>query len=139
VIFLNKRIFFSLNLPENVKEEIYKKYGKEIESDGLKKVKKDNLHITLLFLGYFPEEKIKELEEKLQKVKMEKFSVFIKGIKCFNSRVMFLELKKGEEKIKELNEKICEVLEIRDTRFNSHLTVLSSKGPEYKKIFSVEL
>jgi 2'-5' RNA ligase len=132
---LNKRIFLALNLPQETKNEITKKYGKTLEE--LKKVKKENLHITLLFLGYFPEEKIKEIKEKLKKIKHEKFQVLIKGIGSFNSRVIFLKIEEGKEKIKELHHKISNALEIKDERFNPHLTIARNKKLKKEKFNGV--
>ena len=174
---MNKRIFFALNFPSEIKKEITEKYWKKLDFEGIKKTEEKNIHITLLFLGYFEEKRIQEIKEKVKEIKQEKIKVKIKGIDSFNSRIVFLKIQQGEKEITELHEKLCNALEIKDERFKVHTTiarnkkagrkefelimkkleeiefekeitiksfelmesVLSDSGPEYKKIFSVEL
>ncbi|MFH1663357.1 MAG: RNA 2',3'-cyclic phosphodiesterase [archaeon] len=121
-----KKVFFAINLPEKTRKKIFETYCKKFPQ-GVNAVKEQNIHITLLFLGYFPEEKINELKEKINEIKQEKFHAVISGINSFNSRVLFLEIKEGEKEISALHEKICTKLEITDNRFNSHITIARNK------------
>jgi 2'-5' RNA ligase len=130
---MNKRIFFALNFPEKLKEEIKENYWKEMDSKELKKVKKENIHITLLFLGYFPEEKINEIKEKIEKIEKEKFVLEIKGAGSFKSKVIFLKIEKGKEKIKELYKEICNAMEMPEEKFTAHATIARNKKMKPKE------
>jgi 2'-5' RNA ligase len=175
---MNKRVFLAINLPEEVKKEVFEVYSKKVFREGIKLVEEQNLHLTLKFLGYLSEEKINELKEKLFLLKEEKgFEMVLNGIGTFNGRVIWVGVKKGAEEVNALAKKIDEVLELRDERFHPHVTIarnkklkrqevmesvkklkekekewrievkgfelmesiLSSKGPTYKKIFSIPL
>lgn len=130
---MNKRLFFAVNFPEKVKNEIKEKYYGKLESPEIKKVKKENIHLTLLFLGYFPEEKIKEIKEKTGKIQKEKFVLGIKGIGSFNSRIIFLEIEKGKEKIKEIYSEICKAMEMPKEKFTAHATIARNKKMNSKE------
>ena len=69
------RCFISIDLPSHVKSRIFHKFG-VLGSKGLfkgKLVKKDDLHLTLKFLGNLSEDKIKEVKRKLKEIKFSKF------------------------------------------------------------------
>jgi len=124
---LNKRIFFALNFPQETKTEIFETFSKRLNSEELKKTEEENIHITLVFLGYFNEEGIKEIQEKAEEIKAKKFKVLIEGINRFNSKVIFLKTKTEKNEINELHEKICELLEIKDKKFKAHATIIRNK------------
>lgn len=132
MIYLSKRIFFALNFPSEIKKELFEKCGKKLNLEGIKRVKEENIHITLLFLGYFDEEKIQEIKEKAAGIKQEKIRVKINGIDSFNFRVIFLRTEKGEKEIEGLHKKICSALEIRDERFKAHATIARNKKLDRK-------
>jgi 2'-5' RNA ligase len=74
-----QRIFIAINFPEKIKEKI-RAYQKEI--DGLfpgqcpvRWVEKENIHITLVFLGYVQNEELPEIIEIVQKIS-EKYNSF---------------------------------------------------------------
>lgn len=123
-----KRLFVAINLPEALKEKIFETLSKEIDPKKLKVVKKENLHLTLAFLGYFPEEKIQELEEKLSGVKeLQEFEIELTGIGCFKNRVLWLGMEKGKQEAIELNKKVNELLGLESERFSAHLTLARNK------------
>ena len=124
---MNKRVFFAVNFPEETKKEINRKYWLKLGKKGIKRVMEKNLHITLLFLGHFPEEKIKEIKEKAEKIKKEKFSVKLEGIGSFKKRIIFLGIKKGSENIIELKKELCGKMEIPFEGFEAHATIARNK------------
>lgn len=74
-----KRVFIAINLPEKIKDELLR-YQKEIDSffedfKPIRWTKRENLHITLEFLGYLKEEEILKVKEVLRKL-LENFSAF---------------------------------------------------------------
>ncbi len=123
---MNKRIFFSLNFTPEIKKEITKKYKKKLKETKIKETKEKNIHITLLFLGYFDKEKIKEIIELIKEIKAKKMKIRIKGIDSFNSRIIFLKTTE-EKKITELHKKISEKLGIKEKKFKVHATIARNK------------
>lgn len=60
---MQKRLFLAISLPEDVKKRLFRFVEKEYRNLPVKWVQRENLHITLIFLGYTPEEKIPEICE----------------------------------------------------------------------------
>ncbi len=69
------RLFIALNLPVIVKnliaEEIGKLYSKNLFIGKI--TEKDNIHLTLKFLGEVEESRIPEIVERLKDVKLKNF------------------------------------------------------------------
>jgi 2'-5' RNA ligase len=61
------RIFIAINLPENIKETLFSYHFKWPDLPA-RWTKKDNLHITLLFLGYLKSEQLSKLFEMVKKI-----------------------------------------------------------------------
>ena len=57
---MKHRIFIAINLPERVKNKLNEYQGKWIDLP-IRWTKKDNLHITLIFLGYLSDEELLEV------------------------------------------------------------------------------
>ncbi|HDQ23042.1 MAG TPA: RNA 2',3'-cyclic phosphodiesterase [Candidatus Uhrbacteria bacterium] len=65
---MTKRLFLAINLPPEIKEEIFNlalKLKKLNKNKPIKWVEKDNFHLTLHFLGSVPEEKISTINQAL--------------------------------------------------------------------------
>jgi 2'-5' RNA ligase len=60
---MQKRLFIGISVPEDVKKRIFRVVQKEYGDLPVKWTSQSNLHLTLNFLGYTPEEKIPELCE----------------------------------------------------------------------------
>ncbi|MEM5947509.1 RNA 2',3'-cyclic phosphodiesterase [Spirochaetia bacterium 38H-sp] len=56
------RLFFAFDLDDEFKEKLYK-YQKSLDTDTFRPLKKENLHITLAFLGDIEEERISALSD----------------------------------------------------------------------------
>ena len=69
-----RRIFIAINLPEKIKENLVK-YQRKWPELPIKWTKKDNLHITLVFIGHVKDEEIPEICQIVEKI-AEKNSVF---------------------------------------------------------------
>ncbi|MFH2105715.1 MAG: RNA 2',3'-cyclic phosphodiesterase [Candidatus Micrarchaeota archaeon] len=76
------RCFIAVNLPKEIKEKIGR-IASELDIDGVKVVEATNLHITLKFLGEIDNEAIGQIENILEKIKLEKFKISIEGIGVF--------------------------------------------------------
>lgn len=139
------RTFIAVEIPEQVKEKIASVLT------GLKKlaleaswVKKENLHLTLKFLGEVKEEKIEEVYKTVA-ISVEntgKFRVNLKELGCFPNikkpRVVWIGIEKGKENLSALSSRLEENLERlgfprEDRLFSAHLTlgrIKSSKNTE---------
>ena len=142
------RTFIAIELSEEIRSSLA-----QIESHlkysgaDVKWVEKDNIHLTLKFLGEISEEKLKQVIAALEIIGKETnpFEISIKDIGAFPKidypRVIWVGLDKGVNESKELAEKIDDALSKigfqKETRaFTAHLTigrVKSSKNKEALK------
>ena len=83
---MKRRIFIAVNLPDKVKEKLseYQSQWSEIPANW---TKKENLHITLSFLGYLADEDLPDVLVVTEKVaaKAESFSVVLDKI-CYGPK-----------------------------------------------------
>ena len=87
----NHRIFIAINLPEEIKLELEKLekeindlFPSELNKEMIRWLKKDNLHLTLLFIGWVKEEEIPQACQIAKKVAQNKkqFSLRFKKV-CY--------------------------------------------------------
>lgn len=78
---MRHRIFIAINLPENIKRKLsdYQQKWPEVPA---KWTKKDNLHITLLFLGYLTDQELLEVIRDTEKIicQQESFQINLNKI-----------------------------------------------------------
>ena len=138
------RTFIAIPVPEsvfvlqgNLKNTIEKKTGK------VRWVKRDQLHLTLKFVGDTPEESIDDVRGVMQKVanQMTPFKIFIQGVGCFpkieRPRVMWVGL---DGEIDTLNQLVTAVHDGLDPlgfpraekEFHPHITMARAKYPQKK-------
>ncbi len=77
------KVFIAVNLPENIKNHLLQYQEKFIDLPA-RWTKKENLHITMEFLGYLSDEEIIELCQKTEKIVSQKqaFLLFLNKI-CY--------------------------------------------------------
>jgi len=135
------RTFIAIEIPQNIKEKIYEAFEKEREKEkGIKWVEKENLHITLKFLGEIDEGKVKEIEKILDEIplKFKSFEAKLEEMGGFpdfkNPRVLWIGVS-PKEKIKEIFEFIEERIEKEKMdiekegrEFHPHITIARIKG-----------
>lgn len=116
----------AIELPKHVKDQVeeFKKWVR----GRVKFVEKENLHLTLRFLGEVdPNQVIKALED----VEFEPFTVKLEGVGFFPNekfvRVVWIGVGKGSEEIERLHEEVEKRLG-KDERFVPHVTVARAKG-----------
>ena len=125
----SKRLFFAVNIPEEVKGRIAKELLPLIPAADWGKVPQENLHVTMLFLGHLPAEAIGKLREQAEALKnFRAFEAELRGIGQFNGRVLWLGVGKGESEFKGLCEKLQEAVGVRDPRFHPHITLARNRG-----------
>lgn len=80
---MRHRVFVAINLPEDVKKKLASYQSKWLELP-CRWTKKDNLHITLEFLGYISDEELLEVLQKTKELasKHESFTVVLNKI-CY--------------------------------------------------------
>ncbi len=98
----------------------------------LKLVERQNIHITLRFLGEIPRELVHEIIEQIKQIKFSRFEVEFKGLGVFPSlrqpRVLWVGIEKGAEELARIFEdleKILRTLRVQPDRrgFSPHLTI----------------
>jgi 2'-5' RNA ligase len=141
-----KRVFIAINLPENLKEKLAK-FEKNFPELPAKWVKKENLHLTLVFLGYLKDfhlEKVKEVVKEVGK----NFSPFFVSLKrvCFGPpktsppRLVWVELEKNEvleDLVKKLQEKLKEnkiPFVVEEREFLPHITLARIRKWEFQRM-----
>ena len=138
------RTFIAIPVPEsvfvlqgNLKNTIEKKTGK------VRWVKRDQLHLTLKFVGDTPEESIDDVRGVMQKVanQMTPFKIFIQGVGCFpkieRPRVMWVGLDGAIDKLNQLVTAVHDGLHPlgfprEEKEFHPHITMARAKYPQKK-------
>jgi len=64
------RVFIAVNIPDDTKDRIYSfiEILKKKESEGIKYVAKENLHLTLKFLGEIDKDNLELINESLSNI-----------------------------------------------------------------------
>jgi 2'-5' RNA ligase len=133
------RLFVEVPLPEELKERLGK-LGREIEQEGIKLVKPENMHATLKFLGEVPEGKLADIKERLGRIKFGSFSCSMKGVGVFPDesyiRVVWTGLESGG-RLDELAKDVIGSLSGygKDNRFSAHITIARVKKKVDLKTF----
>lgn len=123
-----KRCFIAVNLPVELKGEIFGRLSKKIPVQDCKVVEQENLHITMLFLGNFTLEAVEEAREKMQALQeFKKFEVELNGVGHFKGRVFWIGAKKGAAELEAIAEKLQEIFGLQSERFSAHLTIARNK------------
>ena len=126
------RCFIAIDLPNEIKSELIK-LQKQIPEAKLKFVEKENLHLTLIFLGELDNSQINSLKFKLKEISFKKFKANLGKIGVFPSesfiRVVWVGLEPAEM-LKNLHNKIFNQIKNIgniDKKFESHITLARAK------------
>lgn len=139
-LYMIMRVFISLDIPEDIRDEIMKIQKCLPEFKG-KVIEKENLHLTLKFLGEISDELVEKTKKKLSEVKFKKFEAEISELGVFNPnfiRIIWIKLENCDELQKEIDNKL-ENLFSKEKRFMSHLTIARVKSVKDKKEFLEKL
>ena len=100
---MRHRVFVAINLPENIKNKLVE-YQEKRPDLPVRWTKKENLHITLMFLGYLIDEELLEVCNITKEIalKNQSFSINLKKIiygppKKIPPRLVWVEGEKSEE------------------------------------------
>lgn len=130
------RCFISVSIPEEIKLKISEIQNNLPDFTG-KKTERENLHLTLKFLGEINEEKLKAVRDKLKKIKFKKFESQINSIGIFSEnfiRIIWLHLTNSEELQKKIDDSLKEIFKPEE-RFMGHLTIARVKEIKTPKEF----
>ncbi len=133
------RQFLAIPLPEELKNKLEYVISPFRGIKGLKPVRKENLHLTLLFLGNTGSE---ENLTELRKITFSPFSLTTTEIKLFPERkpgLIWLELEESEE-LNDLYERIAQVYGISE-ELKAHITLSRIKWllPQDYRVVSEEI
>ena len=134
------RCFISINFQERTKKRIIEIQNKLPNFFG-KKIKNQNLHLTLKFLGEVNKEKIKEVIRRLNKIKFNRLNAKIDSVGVFSEksiRIIWLHVNGFYELQKIIDDSLKDLFE-KENRFMSHLTIARVKNVKNKKLFLYKL
>lgn len=80
------RLFTALSIPDDVKEELY---GLRDSLFGAKWVSKENMHLTLQFIGEVSEQKYHQIKEDLEDIQMTSFELKLGAVSRFAEKVLY--------------------------------------------------
>jgi len=148
------RIFIAINLPEKVKSEL-EKLEREIESlfppeinrGMFRWVKKENLHITLLFIGAVRDEEIPKISQIVKDIAQPQkpFSLRIEKVsygppKKIPPRLIWVEVERKKEMVeiaKKLKKEMAEsgiLQKVEQREFSPHITLARIKSFWWKRM-----
>lgn len=125
---MEKRLFVAVDLPEAIKEEITK-ISAQLPKDGVRLVSKENLHITLKFIGEVEIKKVEEIKSKLRSIKMKNFECKLKGVGVFPNenyiRVVWIGIESETllQLAKKVESTLIDIGKKEDREFSPHLTI----------------
>ena len=124
------RVFIAIEVPEELKKKI-SELQKELNIDGIKLVEKENLHITLKFLGNVDEDKVDEIKKMLSSIKFENFTIKLNKIGVFpnDNYVRVVWIGCDSKELSKLGEDINDALApmFAKEKFSAHLTIARVK------------
>jgi 2'-5' RNA ligase len=142
------RCFIAIDLPEDVKKEIFKVQTEisKISDVKMKLVEPENLHLTLKFLGEIDDAQANQIKEALNGIKFKKFEGTLNQIGIFPTpnfiRVIWIGMEPSVL-IKEMHAKIDEELSKlkikKEKQFESHITLSRVKFVKEKEALIAKL
>ena len=126
---LTKRLFIALDIPPASSNEIY---GICEGIKGIRWTKREQLHLTLAFLGGTDIEVIPQLAEELSTVRFAPFNLTISGTSFFRYRIFYLDLNNSvalNTLKKQIDESVFKIsgLEPSTKTFIPHITLARFK------------
>ena len=127
-----QRLFVAVELPDELREKVHA-LAAELPNEGVKVVEQQNIHLTLKFIGDFPDDKISELKSRLSSVKFKSFNCSVSGVGVFPSpdyiKVLWAGLKCDEipKLAAEIENALDGLVKKENRPFSSHVTIARAK------------
>jgi len=118
------RVFVSIEIPEKIKEKI-KIVQEQLPEFIGKKIEKENLHLTLKFLGEISDEEAGKVRERLRRIRVPRFNLLSCNLGVFSPkmiRIVWMHLLGSELLQKTVDESLKDFFPSEE-RFMSHLTI----------------
>ena len=106
------RTFICIDLPEEIKSSIYS-MEQELPAGSVRLVSKENLHITLVFLGDIDSNKIDAVKRLIGSLNQKSFQCSVKGLGTFSMKrpnVLFSNVLEGRDAIKNIYDQLINPL-----------------------------
>jgi len=139
------RTFICIDLPNDVLDEIVKIQERLSKTNLIKGkfIEKQNIHLTLKFLGEIDEDKLNDVKEKLNELKFKKLDLKLSKLGVFNEkyiRIVWISVVGQElfELQKDIDFCLKDLFEKED-RFMGHITIARPKFVKNAKRFLEEL
>lgn len=134
---MSGRLFFALDIPEHIQTILCKAIGFPSGMKGARWVKKENYHLTLLFLGEQDRGAIQKWTAMVREWagNVSPFNIVFKGWGCFpnpaKARVLFIGVENGARETLELARHLQAIVQLPGvpSGFKPHLTVARFREP----------
>jgi 2'-5' RNA ligase len=127
------RAFIAVDIPTDIKERIVRA-AKELESEGIRVVAAEQMHITLFFLGYIDAAQVEATKGIMSSIGSRRFGVSLHGIGTFaikRPRVIFANIRDGAKELHDIYETVSNgmpaLMKLEKEEFTPHLTVARLK------------
>ena len=135
------RTFISIEIPEEIKDEIVKIQKHLPEFEG-KSIEKENLHLTLKFLGEISPDLVNNVKASLSYIKFKPLKLELKSIGTFsyqnNPRIVWLKIEGTHDLQRKIDTALSSLFP-REERFMSHLTIARIKYVNNKEEFEEKI
>jgi len=131
------RTFIAVEVDEKLREKMAE-LQKQLALEGVKLVERDNLHLTLHFLGEINEEMKDKVIQAMDKLNYKPIEMVCKGVGAFPSRNSIRVVWVGAEvpELKNIHEQLSEELSklgFEPEEFSPHITLARVKFPKEKE------
>lgn len=135
------RAFVAVDVPASVKDKV-EDLECGIDFPGMVFVKREAMHLTLLFLGEVSEEDVEKAKAALSEVSFLPFTISLKGVSYFSPdfiKVVFVEVREGSSELLDLRKRICGAMSgkgigLKEEDFTPHLTVARVKRVKDRQV-----
>lgn len=132
------RLFVGLELPPEIKDQIAGNLALfKIGEKGWEHP--HDYHLTLLFLGETPEDKIPDIKERMKLVDMKSFQLTLGELAFFNRRILYVSLAPSEELLhlkQNIEANFPEWVRVGEKPFIPHITVKRWQRYEHPQLSS---
>ena len=130
------RCFVSVDVEDESLLDMFQSLQRMLLETGnpMRLVKRENMHLTLRFLGEIPEPRVRQVMKGLAELMFERFRIEFKGLGVFPSRsfvrVVWVGVGKGVRELESIHSQLNEVLRrvgFESEKLSPHLTIARVK------------